>query len=404
MTESWIDISLRGSHVWFENFILTFFVTMVASLAVSLRSHVQQVQAYVSLLMVMWLLYVFLRHRSCIRTSCVKSISDFYCFQCKGESLLGLVVGKNTRRVFSNYERVNMRPIRDWIVILSWLSWVSYGSLFGEGRREHSENVAIENATGMLGSNLPHVLRAVRLLFLFFIAIASTFRRDDLSWTPRLFGSFFFLLFLPTRESTPQGLSTLEIVSRVCNFCTLFLLSEVHRRTIHYARWVEGYDLKMTTLVAGIQMSLGLARPKTLKKCPRKDPLGATSSDTVPIIGRSFSFVRALADWSPIVESGWVLVSSNNVHTLVFLQSCIVCWSIYSTRTRLCALLDSTSTTTMRRKNNLSVRQEDTLPQKKGCPDQVIDIPEETIQTGMSREEERKLKRRAELAALNIMP
>lgn len=353
----WVDVSLNASHRWFQTFICTYFVLAIASTAVALRSYFQQAQAYVALLLTLLLVVMILHHKSRLRTCVVKSICEFYCFECKGESVLGFVIGKNTRRVFSNYERINMQPVRSWILVLAWLVWLGYGSLFNAGQREHAENAAIENVAGAaLGDSIPHVLRSARLYLLCGVALASTFLRiagyagaED-RWTLRLFGVFFLLMFAPTRESTAQALTPLEIVARVSSFCALLLVSETHRRTLHYVDWLQNFDQRTSVVLAGIQMSLGKAKPRSLRGGHTRDTLVASIADQVPLAGRSFSFVKALGEWSVVVESAWVLAASNGVYGLTLAQLAATCVSIGYHRRRIAQFVDAHRSALVRRR------------------------------------------------------
>lgn len=325
--EKWVNVGQRPVRRYFPRLGFTLAVLLVGSIAVANRSVLCQLQAYSILVITLVTLVLYAQYNSIEREFTVETYRDPYCVDCMRPSRAALIVGRQAVTVSSSYERLYFCRPREYLIGFCWLAWIAYGSVFHEGKHSEQEDAYVADVFQYLGNStvvywmVPYA-RVVRNMILWIIALALTMK---LIRPTTAFVFFFLMLFAPSSHSTPQALSTHELVGRTCIFVTLFFMAELLKRATHYAEWIKAYKATHSAHISSVMMALGLAQTKSFSSRLGSDALMIPDDDSEPSLatGRSFSLDRYLSDWTVVIESSWIMVASDWAIVLALIQTCL---------------------------------------------------------------------------------
>lgn len=322
-SQKWVNVGQRPVRRYFPRLGFTLAVLLMGSIAVANRSVLCQLQAYSILIITMVTLILYAQYYSIEREYTIETFRDPYCVDCMRPSRAALMVGRQASTISSNYERLYFCRPREFLIGFCWLAWIAYGSVFHEGKHSEQEDAYVADVFQYLGNTtvvywmVPYA-RFFRNLVLWLIALALTRR---LIRPTAAFVVFFVLLFAPSSHSTPQALTTYELVARTCIFVTIFVLAELLKRTVHYAEWIKTYSDTHSAHISSVMMALGLAQTKSFSSRLRSESLTISDMPTLAT-GQTFSLDVYLSDWTVIIESSWIMVACDWAIVLALLQAC----------------------------------------------------------------------------------
>lgn len=236
----------------------------LAAFGVSNRVWWCQLQAYTVIALFAAGLLLFSRQKARRRHAAVVVRNGVYCTDCAGRSRAVVLAGPLADSQPSVFERLYARPVDWWLSVFLWAAWACYGAIFHEGQHVREEDSLLGAATGsMVGLALPLALRVVRVVVLYFFAIASLLS-DTIGGTHAAVA--FVLALFPGEKSTPQALTTEELTVRTFVFVSLFLLSEALERTRSYSMFLATFNESSHWLAVVTKMALGEALPHKIPK------------------------------------------------------------------------------------------------------------------------------------------
>lgn len=348
LRECWLNVSQNPSHRHYRSILAVFTMLVAGALAVGFRVYLCQAQAYAMILLTIVAAIMALLHNAQRRDSIVKIKKEVYCADLSDVSHIAVAPGRLSGEVASSYERLYFTRMRTWVPLVVWLIWVAYGSLFHSGKHvEHSPHELLIDLAGV-GEQVPATLRVARIYLLAFCGIGSVLlslfyrRRDERNpestvlkmseqeqaWHSRLWILFSFLLFIPSVDSTAQGLLPLRLVARTTMFYVLFVLSESFNRLLHHERWLRNYKPFTEAVLVAIQIALGRAKPRKLKEQKERELAAALESmePPSPIVNPRKSnahdmFTSEIVKYCAVLQSAWVLVANDSVYPIALLQT-----------------------------------------------------------------------------------
>jgi hypothetical protein len=345
-SELWISVGQSATKKQLVADALVLLLLWLAAIAVANRDRFCQLQAYTVLLVSIGAFGLYTHYCAQRRECTVETLRSPYCVDCRSTSRGAIVLGRRVEQVESNYERLHLPAARRHVVVVTWLAWLAYGSIFHEAQHESSEDAFLLQV--LHGSGVVAYLRMARVLLLWLVATA-----DVLAATPRHIVAasavFFVLLFFPSHESTAQALGGEALFMRTSIFVVLCFLSESLQRVLHYVDWIAGYDTNYQTHLSGLLMALGQAAPQK--------PLTVHSGDQlfIPILdpgvsGRDFSLRVYLVDWRIVIRAAWVLVASDFAVSLALVQAGAILY-------RYCLAKHTIRALIVRKRNFLRLRE-----------------------------------------------
>jgi hypothetical protein len=308
-SEKWADVSQRSASVYLVEFFVFYAVLLVAGAGVTERQAWCQLQGYTILIVSTLALFLYVRHQANLVEETVESVRAHYCVECCKESRSALIIGRLTKEIPSNYERLFPSHPRFYFALFIWLAWIAYGAVFHEGQHALAEEALIDSLFSKQNLH-SHSLRSLRMLLLFAISIAICVMPQQKTVIIYSSATFFLLMFFPDENSSAQTLGSLQMAARTGVFICLFLLAELADRAREYRLWIDRYNSVCETHLICLQMALGVAHPLPLLKECTTDHIITPIADP-SIHGARFSFVSMLSRWSVVVKTAWVLVVSD---------------------------------------------------------------------------------------------